>query len=77
MVEAIVRDKKRVLPCAVLLKGEYGVDNLFVGVLAKLGAKGLEGVPVLELNAEEKDMFGKSTAAVKGLVDDMKRLGLN
>jgi malate dehydrogenase len=77
MVEAIVRDKKRVLPCAVLLKGEYGVENLFVGVLAKLGAKGLEGVPVLELNAEEKDMFGKSTAAVKGLVDDMKRLGLN
>jgi malate dehydrogenase len=77
MVEAIVRDKKRVLPCAVLLKGEYGVDNLFVGVLAKLGSKGLEGIPVLELNAEEKDMFGKSTAAVKGLVDDMKRLGLN
>jgi malate dehydrogenase len=77
MVEAIVRDKKRVLPCAVLLKGEYGVQNLFVGVLAKLGAKGLEGIPVLELNAEEKDMFGKSAAAVKGLVDDMKRLGLN
>jgi len=77
MVEAIVRDKKRVLPCAVMLKGEYGVENLFVGVLAKLGAKGLEGIPVLELNAEEKDMFGKSTSAVKGLVDDMKRLGLN
>jgi malate dehydrogenase len=77
MVEAIVRDKKRILPCAVYLKGEYGVDGLFVGVLAKLGAKGLEGVPTLEMNAEEKDMFGKSAAAVKGLVDDMKRLGLN
>jgi malate dehydrogenase len=77
MVEAIVRDKKRILPCAVYLKGEYGVDGLFVGVLAKLGAKGLEGVPTLEMNSEEKDMFGKSTAAVKGLVDDMKRLGLN
>jgi malate dehydrogenase len=77
MVEAIVRDKKRILPCAVHLKGEYGVDGLFVGVLAKLGAKGLEAVPTLEMNAEEKDMFGKSTAAVKGLVDDMKRLGLN
>ncbi|NDG83660.1 MAG: malate dehydrogenase [Proteobacteria bacterium] len=77
MVEAIVRDKKRILPCAVCLNGEYGVNGLFVGVLAKLGAKGLEGVPALELNAEEKDMFGKSTAAVKGLVDDMKRLGLS
>lgn len=76
MTEAIVRDKKRILPCAVLLKGEYGVNNLFCGVLAKLGAKGLEGVPVLEMNAEEKDMFGKSAAAVQTLVDDMKRLGL-
>jgi malate dehydrogenase len=77
MVEAIVRDKKRILPCAVNLSGEYGVSGLFVGVLAKLGAKGLEGVPTLEMNAEEKDMFGKSAAAVKGLVDDMKRLGLS
>jgi malate dehydrogenase len=77
MVEAIVRDKKRILPCAVQLKGEYGIQNLFVGVLAKLGAKGLESIPLLEMNAEEKDMFGKSANAVKGLVDDMKRLGLN
>jgi malate dehydrogenase len=77
MVEAIVRDKKRILPCAVYLKGEYGVNDLFCGVLAKLGSKGLESVPMLEMNAEEKDMFGKSAAAVKGLVDDMKRLGLN
>ena len=77
MVEAIVRDKKRILPCAVMLTGEYGVKNLFLGVLAKLGAKGLEGVPMIEMNAEEKDMFGKSTAAVQQLVDDMKRLGLN
>ncbi len=77
MVEAIVRDKKRILPCAVYLKGEYGVNDLFCGVLAKLGANGLEAVPLLEMNAEEKDMFGKSAAAVKGLVEDMKRLGLN
>lgn len=76
MVEAIVRDKKRILPCAVMLKGEYGVQDLFVGVLAKLGAKGLEAIPVLEMNADEKTMFDKSAAAVKGLVDDMKRLGL-
>ena len=77
MVEAIVRDKKRILPCAVLLKGEYGMNDLFCGVLAKLGAKGLEGIPTLEMNADEKAMFDKSAAAVKGLVDDMKRLGLN
>jgi malate dehydrogenase len=77
MVEAIVRDKKRILPCAVLLKGEYGVQDLFVGVLAKLGAKGLEAIPALEMNADEKAMFDQSAAAVKTLVDDMKRLGLN
>jgi malate dehydrogenase len=77
MVEAIVRDKKRILPCAVLLNGEYGVKGLYCGVLAKLGAKGLEAVPTLEMNAEEKDMFAKSAAAVQTLVDDMKRLGLN
>ena len=76
MVEAIVRDKKRIIPCAVMLNGEFGIKNLFVGVLAKLGAKGLEGVPALEMNAEEKAMFDKSAAAVQGLVDDMKRLGL-
>ncbi len=75
MVEAIVRDKKRILPCAVMLKGEYGVNDLFVGVLAKLGAKGLEGIPTLEMNADEKAMFDKSAAAVQGLVEDLKRLG--
>jgi malate dehydrogenase len=77
MVESIVRDKKRILPCAVYLNGEYGYKNLFVGVLCKLGAKGLESVPMLEMNGEEKAMFDKSAAAVQTLVDDMKRLGLN
>jgi malate dehydrogenase len=77
MVESIVRDKKRILPCAVYLQGEYGIKNLFVGVLCKLGSKGLESVPMLEMNAEEKAMFEKSAAAVQSLVDDMKRLGLN
>ena len=75
MAEAIVRDKKRILPCAVLLKGEYGVRDLFCGVLAKLGAKGLEGIPMLEMNGEEKAMFEKSAAAVKELVDAMAKLG--
>jgi malate dehydrogenase len=76
MAEAIIKDKKRYLPCAVLLNGEYGVKGLFCGVIAKLGAKGLESVPVLELNSEEKSMFEKSAAAVKELVDAMAKLGV-
>lgn len=76
MAEAIVRDKKRYLPCAVYLKGEYGVKDLFVGVVAKLGAKGLEGVPTLEMNSEEKAMFERSASAVKELVDAMDKLGV-
>jgi malate dehydrogenase len=75
MVEAIVRDKKRILPCAVHLNGEYGVKGLFVGVLAKLGKAGLVSVPTLEMNADEKAMFDKSAQAVTGLVEDLKRLG--
>lgn len=74
MAESIVRNKKRILPCAVLLKGEYGVNDLYCGVLAKLGAKGLEEVPVLELNSDEKKMFDHSVGAVKELVDTLKKL---
>jgi malate dehydrogenase len=76
MAEAIVRDKKRYLPCAVYLNGEYGTKGLFCGVIAKLGAKGLEGVPTLELSTEEKAMFDKSAASVKELVDAMEKLGV-
>jgi len=74
MAEAIVRDKKRYLPCAVYLKGEYGTNGLFCGVIAKLGSKGIEGVPQLQLNADEKSMFEKSAGAVKELVDALKNL---
>ncbi len=74
MAEAIVRDKKRYLPCAVYLDGEYGQKGLFCGVIGKLGAKGLESVPVLELNADEKAMFEKSALAVRELVDALKKL---
>lgn len=74
MAEAIVRDKKRVLPCAVLLQGEYDQKGLFCGVLAKLGSKGLEQVMSLELNAEEKAMFQKSCDAVRELVDALKKI---
>lgn len=76
MAEAIVRDKKRYLPCAVYLNGEYGTQNLFCGVIAKLGAAGLEAVPTLELNDSEKAMFEKSVAAVRELVEAMDKLGL-
>ncbi len=76
MAEAIVRDQKRMLPCAVLLQGEYGVRDLFCGVIAKIGAKGMEGVPLLDLNSEEKAMFEKSAASVKELVEAMAKLGV-
>ena len=74
MAESIVRDKKRILPCAVYLQGEYGVNGLYCGVLAKLGAKGLEQVPELELNDAEKSMFDHSVSAVQELVDSLEKL---
>ena len=74
MAESIIRDKKRVLPCAIYLKGEYGQTGLFCGVLAKLGAKGLEQVMKLDMNADEKSMFDKSAASVQELVDALKKL---
>ncbi len=69
MAEAILKDKKRVLPCAVELEGEFGVNKLFVGVLCKLGRNGMEGVIPVDLNETEKTELAKSAAAVKELVD--------
>jgi malate dehydrogenase len=68
MVEAILKDKKKILPCAVYLKGEYGIDGLFVGVPVKLGAKGVEKIIEIKLTAEEQAGLDKSAAAVKELV---------
>lgn len=68
MVESIVRDKKRILPCAVELNGEYGIQNLFVGVLAKLGTTGMEKVIEIDLNETEKAALKKSADSVQGLV---------
>lgn len=65
MAEAILLDKKKILPCSVLLTGEYGVDRVFAGVPVKLGAKGVEQVVEVKLNAEEKAAFMKSVEAVK------------
>ncbi|HEX2626879.1 MAG TPA: malate dehydrogenase [Candidatus Limnocylindrales bacterium] len=71
MVDAILRDRRRVLPCAVLLQGEFGVDGLFVGVPAVLGDGGLQRVMTIELSADENAAFQKSAAAVKELVDKL------
>ncbi len=73
MVDSIILDQKRVLPCTVLLQGEYGQNNLFIGVPVKLGAKGLEQVIQLKLSAEEEAMLKKSAGAVQELVDVMKK----
>ncbi len=69
MVEAILRDQKRVIPSAVLLNGEYGIDGLYVGVPAVLGAGGVERVFEMALNDEERAMLEHSAAAVKSVVD--------
>jgi malate dehydrogenase len=74
MAEAILRDQKRILPCAALLQGEYGVKDLFIGVLCKLGGKGLEQVIELKLNDEEKKGLEHSTKAVQELVAALKKL---
>src|SRR6202022_2970856 len=65
MVESILKDKKKVLPCAVYLEGEYGIHGLFVGVPVKLGAGGLEKIYEIRLTAEEKAALAKSAAAVQ------------
>ena len=74
MTESILKDKKKILPCAVCLEGEYGINNLFIGVPVKLGSNGVEDIIEIELTEEEQKALQKSAAAVQGLVDDMKRL---
>jgi malate dehydrogenase len=71
MVEAILHDRKRVLPCAALLQGEFGVDGLFVGVPVVLGARGMERVVEIKLTDEERAAFDHSADAVRGLVEKL------
>jgi len=68
MVEAILKDKKKILPCAAYLEGEYGIKGLYVGVPVKLGSKGIEQIIQIKLTAEEKAALDKSAEAVKELV---------
>jgi len=72
MVESILKDKKRVLPCAALLKGEYGYNDLFIGVPCVLGKNGIEKVVQMELNEGEKALLDNSARAVKELVAALK-----
>jgi malate dehydrogenase len=68
MVEAILKDKKKILPCAAYLNGEYGIKGLFVGVPCKLGEKGIEQIVEIKLSANEQEALEKSAGAVKELV---------
>jgi malate dehydrogenase len=72
MVESIVKDKKRILPCAAYLQGQYGVNNLYVGVPCKLGAKGLEQVIELDLTPQEREALNVSINDVAENVEKLK-----
>ncbi len=74
MAEAIIKDKKKILPCAAYLTGEYGINDLFIGVPVKLGKEGIEEVIQIKLTPEEDSALKKSAEAVKGLVEAMKKL---
>jgi malate dehydrogenase len=69
MAESFLKDKKRVLPCAAYLSGEYGVKGLYVGVPVVIGSGGVERIVEIDLNVQERTMFMKSVESVKGLVD--------
>ena len=75
MVESVIRDKKRLLPCAAYCQGEYGIKDLYVGVPSIIGDNGLEKIVELELDEKEKAALQHSADAVQGLVNDMRRLG--
>jgi malate dehydrogenase len=68
MVEAILKDKKKILPCAAFLEGEYGINGLFVGVPVKLGARGIEQIIEINLTPDEQEQLNRSAGAVKELV---------
>ncbi len=75
MAESILKDKKKILPCAAYLQGEYGCQDLFIGVPVKLGAKGVEDIIEITLTDEEKQALQKSADAVQELKDLLKTLG--
>jgi malate dehydrogenase len=74
MAESFLKDKKRVLPCAAHLSGQYGVDGLFIGVPIVIGAGGVDRIVEIDLSADERAMFDKSIASVRGLVEACKEI---
>src|ERR1700687_3489349 len=74
MAESYLKDKKRVLPCAAFLNGEYGVKGLYVGVPVVIGSKGVERIVEIELAGKDREAFDKSVGAVQGLVDACKKI---
>ncbi|MCG6912259.1 MAG: malate dehydrogenase [Deltaproteobacteria bacterium] len=74
MAESILKDKKKILPCAAYLDGQYGFKDLFIGVPVKLGSRGVEDIIEIELTEEEKAALKKSADAVQGLKEDLKKL---
>jgi malate dehydrogenase len=74
MAESILKDKKKILPCAALLKGEYGLEDLFIGVPVKLGAAGIEEVIQIKLTEDERAALNRSAAAVQELKEALKKL---
>ena len=77
MVEAILKDKKKIMPCSVLLNGEYGIEGVFLGVPVKLGAKGAEDIIEIDLNREEIGALHNSAEAVMKLISKMQELREN
>ena len=76
MIAAIVRDQKRVLPVTAYLEGEYGLNGIFMGVPAVIGASGVERIVQVQLDAREQEMLGKSVASVRGTLEIMNKMGL-
>jgi malate dehydrogenase len=74
MAESYLRDKRRLMPCAVELNGEYGVDGMYVGVPVLIGENGVEKIVEISLNTQEKAGFDHSVAAVQGLIDAVKAI---
>jgi malate dehydrogenase len=74
MAESYLRDKKRVIPCAAYLNGEYGIKDLYVGVPTVIGARGVERIVEIQLNSSERTMFEKSAEAVATLVEACKKI---
>jgi malate dehydrogenase len=77
MAESFLKDKKRVLPCAAYLNGEYGLKDLYVGVPTVIGAKGVERIIEIQLSGAERAMFEKSAEAVAALIDACKNIAPN